>query len=311
MAMFDTIHLWLPIDRIGSFDISKVSQSLSGITEHRKDGQYYISGYLGNNYKVNVSGQGISFKGSLAKYFLPDNFHTLTRSDSARAFEKMADEIHLPVLKAKVGRIDFAQNFLMDFEPEAYYSYLGESNHFKRLPQAKSLYYTNGLRQKVFYNKVAEGRAKGLTLPDVWKGQNVLRYEMRFTKRLPKEFNLPEITAQTLTEENFYITIFDKWLQEYEAINKLHSINFNLSDMNSPKDFWKQIHLLAVNMIGQDKIMQEIENLRAKKAFDNPEYYSRLKKEVRELCQTPHLTEPSDLVAELDKKIKNSKKYYR
>ena len=81
--------------------------------------------------------------------------------------------------------------------------------------------------------------------------------------------------------------------------------------MNSPKDFWKQLNLLAVNIIGQDKIMQEIENLRAKKAFDKPEYYSRLKKEVKLLCKTPNLTEQSDLVAELDKKIKNSKKYYR
>ena len=105
--------------------------------------------------------------------------------------------------------------------------------------------------------------------------------------------------------------MFDKWLAEYEAINKLHSINFNISDMNSPKDFWKQINLMAVNMIGQDKIMQEIENLRYQKAFDKPEYYSRLKKEIKELCKAPEMTSKSDLVAELDKKIKAAKNYYR
>ena len=95
-------------------------------------------------------------------------------------------------------------------------------------------------------------------------------------------------------------------LQNMKPINKLHSINFNLSDMNSPKDFWKQI-----NLIGQDKIMQEIENLRHHKAFDKPEYYSRLKKEIKELCKTPEMTASSDLVAELDKKIKASKRHYR
>jgi glutamyl-tRNA reductase len=167
------------------------------------------------------------------------------------------------------------------------------------------------LRQKVFYNKIAEGKAKGLKLPDVWKGQNVLRYEMRFKSRLPKQFNLPEIAASSLSDEKFYVTIFDKWLTEYKAINKLHSINFNLSDMNSPKDFWKQVNLMAINMIGQDKIMMGIENLRHQKAFDKPEYYSRLKKEVKELCKTPEMTSASDLVAELDKKIKSSKRYYR
>jgi len=311
MAMYDTINLWLPMDKAGSFNLSKTLQSLTGITKHTTDdGQVYVSGYL-NNYKVNLSGQGVSLKGSLAKYFLPDNFHTLTRSDSAIAFEMMADELYISIHKAKVNRIDFAQNFLMDFEPQAYYNFLGECQYYNRQPQSKSLYYSNGLRQKVFYNKIAEGKAKGLSLPDVWSGQNVLRYEMRFTSRLPKQFNQAEITASTLTDEKFYIAIFDKWLAEYEAINKLHSIKFNLSDMNSPKDFWKQMNLMAVNMIGQDKIMQEIENLRHRKAFEKPEYYSRLKKEIKELCKTPEMTESSDLVAELDKKIKSSKRYYR
>jgi hypothetical protein len=309
--MYDTVNLWLPMDKIGSFDLSKTLQSLTGITEHTKDdGQIYVSGYL-NNYKVSISGQGVSLKGSLAKYFLPDNFHTLTRSDSARAFEMMADELHLPIQKAKVTRIDFSQNFIMDFEPQAYYNFLGECQYYERQPQSKSLYYTNTLRQKLFYNKIAEGKAKGLKLPDVWKGQNVLRYEMRFTSRLPKQFNQSEIAASRLSDEKFYVTLFDKWLAEYEAINKLHSINFNLSDMNSPKDFWKQVSLMAINMIGQDNIMMEIENLRHQKAFDKPEYYSRLKKEVKELCKTPELTSASDLVAELDKKIKSSKRYYR
>ena len=91
--MYDTINLWLPKDQAGHFDLEKTLQRLSGITEHTKDdGQFYVSGYL-KNYKVNLSGQGLSLRGSLAKYFLPDNFHTLTRSDSARAFELILHKI--------------------------------------------------------------------------------------------------------------------------------------------------------------------------------------------------------------------------
>ncbi len=309
--MYDSINSWLPIDKAGSFNLSKTMQNLSDITEHTKnDGLVYVSGNL-KNYKVFISGQGISLKGSLAKYFLPDNFHTLTRSDTERAFEMMADELCLPIQKANVSRIDFAQNFLMKYDPQAYYNFLGDCQYYKRQPQSKSLYYSNGLRTKVFYNKIAEGKAKGLSLPDVWTGKNVLRYEMRFTSRLPKQFNKSEITASSLYNESFYMTIFDKYLAEYEAINKLHSINFNLSDMNSPKDFWKQMNLIAINLIGQDKIMQEVENLRLKKAFTKNEYYSRLKQDIKDICKTPVLTESSDLIAELDKKIKLSKTHYR
>ena len=310
--MYDTINLWLPIDEAGSFDDSRILQSLDGIKQHcnTDDGQVYYSGRLGN-YKVSLSGQGISLKGSLAKYSLPDNFHTLTRSDTKRAFEKMADDLHIPVQRAKVTRIDLAKNMLMLYTPETYYGYLGESQHYKRLPQDKSIYYSNGLRQMIFYNKVAEGKNKRQILPDVWNGQNVLRYELRFKSRLPKQLNRPEITPTTLTDEKFYMELVNKWINEYEAINKLHSINFNLSDMNSPKDFIKQLSLFAVHLIGQDKIMAEVENLRAKNAFDKPEYYSRLKKEIRELCKTPELTNSSELVAELDKKIRTAKQYYR
>ena len=134
---------------------------------------------------------------------------------------------------------------------------------------------------------------------------------MRFLSRLPYQFEKTEITASNLSDENFYMAIFDRWLAEYEAINKNHSINFNISDMNSPDDFWKQINLMAIKMIGQDKLIQEIENLRHQNVFKHKEYYSKLKKQVKELCKTPEMTSQSDLVAELDRKIKAAKKYYR
>jgi hypothetical protein len=88
-------------------------------------------------------------------------------------------------------------------------------------------------------------------------------------------------------------------------------MNFNLSDMNSPKDFMKQLQMFAIKEIGQDRIMQEIENLRHQKAFDKPEYYSRLKKEIKASCKDEKMTTSSDLVAELDKKIRAAKNNYR
>lgn len=310
--MYDTVNLWLPIHDIGNLNVSNVLQQMQDYTEHEtKEGQNYYTGTF-DNYKVSVSGQGVSLKGSLAKYFLPDNFHTLTRSDSTRAFIQLSDELHLPVMKAKVRRIDFAQNLLMDYPPETYYPYLGECRYFLRQPQGKSLYYTNGQKQKVFYNKLAEGKAKKLIIPDVWNGKNVLRYENRHLNRLTDQFKIPDITASTLTDQKFYMDVFDKWHSEYEAIQKINSpFNYNHNKMKSPKDFLKQLNLIAVNLIGQENIMQEIEKLRALKAFDKPEYYSRLKKEIRDLCNDIDHTRQSDLISELDRKIKATKKYYR
>jgi hypothetical protein len=309
--MYDTTHFYLTREKAGSINLPLISQSLSNFTEHHKEDETFYTGYLNQNFKVAISDTSIRFKGSLAKYFLNDNFNTLTRSDTQRAIEKMADELLLPVQKADLTRIDFATNFLMKYEPEIYYNYLGDCQNYQRLTQPHSLYYSNSLKQKLFYNKKAEGKAKRLIIPEVWSGQNALRYEMRFTGRLPKQFNKVEVTTAMLSDELFYMSVFDRWHQEYESINKLNNFNFNLSNMNSPKDFMKQLQLKAIQDIGQDKIMQAIEEMRQQKAFSKPEYYSRLKKEVKELCKEPDLTEQSELISELDQKIKNVKRYYR
>jgi len=199
----------------------------------------------------------------------------------------------------------------MDYAPEAYYNFLGESQYYNRQPQSNSLYYSNHSRQKLFYNKTAEAKANGVIPPCNWLGKNILRYEMRFKTRLSKQFNQAEVKANSLTEEKFYQTVYGKWLEEYKAIDKLNSIKFNLSNMNSPKDFKKQLELYAIKKIGQDKLIQEIESMRYRKVFAKPEYYSRLKKDLKELCKTPKMTEKSDLIAELDKKVKSSTGLYR
>lgn len=310
--MYDSVNLWLGIEQVGINNLLAHAEShFSNLTEHTTpDGQFYLSGYL-HNYKVNISATGISFKGSLAKYYLGDNLHTLTRSDSQRAIEKLSDEIRLPIDRAKVTRIDIAQNFLMKHEPKLYYSFLGTSQYYKRIEQPDSLYYNNGMRTKLFYNKVAEAKAKGVNLPEVLTGQNCLRYEMRFSKRLPKQFNRPEVTAGILYDEQFYMMAVKKWHQEYNSIQKLREINLNFDNMKTPKDFFRQLQLFAVHEIGQDKLLQAVDQMRLKGTFDKPEYYSRLRKELKQLYNTPEQTASSELITELDKKIDQACKHYR
>ena len=129
--------------------------------------------------------------------------------------------------------------------------------------------------------------------------------------RLPKEFNKSEVLVSDLIDENFYIGLFDKWYSEYESINKLNSINLNFNSISSPKDFMKHLCLYAIDDIGFDKIMSVVEEMRYLGSFNKPEYYSRLKKNIRELGSTPSYTNPSELMLELDGKIKDAKRYYR
>jgi hypothetical protein len=307
--MYDSVYLWIGIEEVAGGDALACLTYLDDVTEHQRGSQFYYSGWI-RNYKVNVSDTGISLKGSLAKFHLDDNIKTLNRGDTERAIEKLSDEIHLPVKSAKVTRMDSAQNMLMRYEPEAYYKYLGDCQYYQRLIQPQAVYYNNSQRVKLFYNKVAEAKKKRVSIPEVVNGQNLLRFELRFTSRLSKQFK-NEVRAFHLSDERFYIELVNRWILEYQNIQKHKLININHNDMNSPKDFWKQGNLHWIKLIGQDTAMRMVDDMRARQVFEKAEYYSRLKKEIRELCSQPDVTETSELIAELDNKISRVKMYYR
>jgi hypothetical protein len=303
--MYDSLTLW---HRGASMEVSPL---LSRVAEHQRGDSYYITGDL-QNLNVVLTDQGASIKGSLAKWYLNDNMQTLTRSDTQRAIEQLSDTLHLPIHEAKVTRTDIAHNFIMDNKPVVYYPYLGDCQHFKRFAKSTSLYYENGNKTKLFYDKIAEVKFRGIQVHDILQNQNLLRFELRFMQRLDKAFNVPEVTAQMLYDETFYMGIIDRWVSEYKTINKLTKMAFKESVQLEPKDFMNQILLQSINSLGgQTQIFELIEEARKRGQFKRPEYASRTKAMIKDLCQLDTLTEPSELVQELDRKIKQVQTYYR
>lgn len=313
--MYDTLSLWLPHNEIKeSRYFQKVPTLLANVKETYKqdtDEVYYTGNILGMS--ASISNAGISLKGSICKSYLNDNFKTLTRSDTQSSIEQLESVLNLPFKNANVKRVDFAQSFTVTQNPQNYFSFLGECNHYKRLTQPKSLYYQNGMRTKLFYNKIAEGKAKGQVIPAIWANKHILRYELRYTSRLPYQFNKAQIQAKDLYNECFYMDMIERWIKEYETINKNNSIldKMNTNQIETPKDFMYQMALLQIKDVGIQKTLESIEQLKAQNQFKHKEYYSRLKADIKKLCKTDVLTEGSNLVAELDKKVKQVKEYCR
>lgn len=308
--MYDTVNTYLSIEEVASDDLLASLSNLEDVTEHLKDGRVHYSGRL-KNMKVNVSNTGLSLKGSLAKYHLDDNIQTLTRGDTVAAIERLSDDLQLPMSRAKVTRIDFAHNLLMKYEPLTYYQYLGDSQHYQRLLQPKSLYYNNQQRVKLFYDKLVEVKRQKMSIPDIMAGQNVLRFELRFVSRLPKQFKQQKVKAGHLTDEKFYMALVNRWILEYQNIKKYNISNLNYELMNSPKDFWMQGNLHWIKLIGQDTALRLVDEMKARKVFDHPKYYHRLKEQINDICSQPDVTETSELIKELDAKIQRAKAYYR
>lgn len=312
VIMYDSISFWIDRYLVDNYNLSTIATCLNGTSEHQSDRGYYISGSL-NNLKINGFESGVSVKGSLAKFHLNDNLHTLTRSATQEAIEHLSDGLGLPMEKAKVTSVDLATHFIMKYPPNNYYSFLGDKKYYKRLQASTdTLYYNTTPKQLIFYDKSLEATAKNVNIPPIYKNANLLRYEMRHKGRLNKQFNMPEFTGATLYNDKFYMDIINRWVKEYMNIQKIQRFTIqNIDNMKTPSDVIEMIFGMLLLKSGQNEIDFILTDLKAKRAFTDPKYYSRVKSKLKDIMSKPGITEKSDLIKELDQNVKQIKQYYR
>jgi len=301
--MYDTVNFWIYRAMVGG-DPFTIAQYLTDQAEHNSARGYSISGRAGD-YLLYLNESGITMKGSLPKFLLPDNIHTLSRAGARDAIEKLSDEIHLPIKLAKVTRVDVSTVLPMKREPAEYYPLLGNKPHFQRLQATKTtLYYNTIKKQLIFYDKKVEAKAKGVTIPAGFESANLMRIEARYTERLQKQFNLSEVTGATLTDERFYIDTVKRWGNEYFSINKLKSVSImDTSNIKTPKEGAAALFSMMLQEKGQEYINSFIADLRAKNTYPDPKYYSRLKDELNSLIVASTATDQNELITELDKAV--------
>ncbi len=305
--MYDNLDLSLNKEQNpGTNFILSVPQFLSNVINQGVN-QYgeYVTGYL-DSLKVRVTENKVSiYDSSLCKYYLGDNFKTLTKGDTKRAIQKISDCLHLPFDLANVTRIDFAKNLIMQFDEKVYYPYLGQAQYYKRLEQNNGLYYNNQLRQLVFYGKEYEQKQKRQPIPELYRDRNVLRFEMRFRKQLRQQLKQPEITAGLLSDEAFYQSLVTRWKYEYNSIQKINSKMTGMKPTGSKKELTENLALFTIMEIGQPTVLntvkewQERGKISKKQAFD-------LRLYIKKLSNTSTDAKGNELINELNRKVKEA-----
>ena len=303
--MYDTVKLWQSSDQLNRGYLNWMPTILSDVSLHQKqNGVEYLTGKL-DNLNISVSVAGFSLNGSLNKFWHKDNFKKITRQEVKHCVEMLEDLLRVELRTAEVKRFDIAHNFLMESPTKDYYHLLGESSRYNRLSQANSVYYNNSLRTKLFYDKIMEGKAKGYEIPQIWQQKNVLRYELRFTGRLPAQFNKENVIIKDLFDEEFYISSIDYWIKEYMEIKKNKLLMPSVIHMTS-KDAKDYLLSALIEMLGHNQVTTIADAW--KPNFTTPKEAQRFKNSLKNLKD---LNAESPLMAELDKKILKVKEYYR
>lgn len=277
---------------------------------NRETGEVWSRGKL-SNLKVTVSMAGVSIKGSLAKFYFPDNTYTLDRAQTKEAIEKLSDALSLPIDKAKATRIDFSTNFVMKQPAKLYFDMLGDCRYYNRQQAtAHTLYYhlkgLNCIRSMCFYDKAREVKAHGGNLPNVFVDENLMRYESRWCTRLPKQFKVTEVTGATLYDRMFYRKVLQMWGNNYFSINKRQQLNSDtMGNIRTVKDATDYICAYALGKLNPDEVAHLLDELKAGKVFKHQEYYTQLRKRINALCCNVNGAGTSDLIRELDSEVKN------
>lgn len=308
--MYDNIDMVLPIERISGGDFFNTVPSFLTNISSKGTSNYgeYINGYLGT-LKVSITERRVKiYDSSICKYFLGNNFATLSRGDTQKAIQKISDSLHLPFDLANVTRIDFAQNIILQYPEKIYYPYLGEAQYYNRLEQNNGLYYNTNIRQLLFYGKEHEQKVKRQMIPELYKGRNVLRFEMRFRKQLRQQLKQSEINAHLLYDEDFYYSLVDRWKNEYLAIQKINSKLFNMKPTGSKKELSENLALFTILELGQPSILKKIKEWQESREISKKQAYD-LRTFIKLLSKTPVDDNGNDLINELDRKIKEAARY--
>lgn len=314
--MIDTLNLKIDVSQAGGVDLlTEIPTYLDDghRSEHCYDGGYWVvNGYL-QSLKVSVSRMAVTVKdSSFCKWCLGDNFKTLTRGDIKRGLERLSDTLHLPMSEATVTRLDVGQNIVTKSPVEVYLNHLGQLRGTKRLPSESGLYY-NGLNtQLVFYDKVKEQRRAGEPIPELYRGRNVMRYEVRYLHRLPYSLNVPEVTGGLLYDEVFYMGMVQRWGDLYREIQKINDIQLNFGVMATKRDLYRAGLLSLVEQRGgQVAVIDEI-NEACKRGQISRKQAHDLRDAVNEACKVCEgLTRPNETILELNKKVDEAIRYYR
>ncbi len=309
--MYDTTNFWIDSSMVGGNPFAMLNY-LGDITERQNEKWGYSASGKTGDYTANIYNTGISLKGSLAKYYLPSNVYTLSRSAAKESMEKLSDELHVDIREAKVTRIDVSTVIPTSRPPAEYYPFLGLKPYFTRLQATLyTLYYNTIKRQIVFYDKIKEATAKTSKIPDTLKNSNLMRYELRFLRELPRQLQTTStITGKTLINPQFYYKIIQYWKEEFYTINKINNNIIMKDTIKTPKDAKNAFLAILISQNGVDAIDCFINDLKAQNVYSDPKYYSRVKTDLNRIM-TAHNMEKNELINELEKAIDNVAKYAR
>jgi hypothetical protein len=304
--MYDTIHFLLKETSInGGFTdnvVERVGDILTDINEryNRYTGELFLQGKL-RNLTISVSTDQLKIMGSLQKFVKGNQLLPLNITEVKQGIQQLSDLLGLPIERSKITRMDIAQNIVTDYEPVRYYPFLGVATRYRREPINRSIYYIQGRKQLLVYDKINEMREAKEDIPLCVANKNLLRFEVRFMKQVANQLKI-DITGDTLSNPSFFLNLINEWSKGYHSISK-NNVFGGIELVRNVKDLE---HFLLLNSIkhlgGETPVLEAIEQFKLAMNWENQKV-TTFRNKIRRVAKTRNLTYVSPLIIELEKKV--------
>lgn len=271
----------------------------------RATGERQFAGNLGN-LTVRVKKHSVLVSGSLPKFYFGTNLIDVSREDIKTIINCLSDSLTLKLENAFVYRLDTGINIIVDRSVTEYTQCLGEARYFQKLAYREGgVLYKNSIRSICFYDKMREMKKHKVAIPEKYVDCNILRYELRYLKRLDKHLKVkPALTAGTLYEEGFYGQLVRKMRQAYTAIKKYKDCqnlqNLQPQNLKEVQDAFVLAGIPAIG--GMERVTELLRYWKAKCGWSNTKYH-RNKSYFQRVINKKNLTEKNSLIEELNAKI--------
>lgn len=282
MGMYDTIKIFVE-------GATCKDDKLSNVFERHDEGGWLVGGKL-KNLDVKCGCRGVSIQGSLAKYHLPSNAHTLTRRMTQEAFECLSDDLGVDVSVGVCSRADISTIIPTRKPPNHYFRAFGDMPRFKRLETATdTLTYRTNYKEFIFYDKIKEMlhngnrqqveenlRCWGWGLDDF-----LFRIEMQ-KKNLSRQFK-GGLRVDKLYNETQYYSFVKEWGDTFKTIKTRKTMKVQEMKLKTPKEAMDLFIAMKLKEIGDVDVVAFIEELKSKKVFADRRYYTRVKQGLFDL----------------------------
>lgn len=281
VAMYDNVKFWVSREHFKEFNnIHKHIYNTEQIADI-ETGEVTYKGGL-RNLKVSVKSAGLYIVGSWSKYLYGSNEYTLTREKTREFIETLSDTLQTDISNGRVFSLEFGANYELQHPFKTYTAYLGQLSRHKRTQTEQTIYYKtntkNPRKELIFYNKGDELRTQGLNPVD--EDCNLLRYEMRLRHSLETQLNKEVVRVADLADFDTYRRLQEIYLDNFLQIEKIGIMDdLDITTITTAKGASDYLFNCLLSVEGvQERLLAEIDRMKANRVFKDPKYYSRLKR---------------------------------